>query len=124
MERTVSKDPAGNKITMRGATLYLYLAGHQRPRKIAVFDRTNMALVMTRKSATHLLVKANAYGFNHHVLQMAETADTVHLSIDSTKYEIPIAFMLEYGSFLHFKKTGFEKQIFLTEAVLEQFKVA
>jgi len=83
----------------------------------------NRMYITKRNRKKHLLIKANAYGFNHHVLENGTTFDKVMLVEGENSYLIPVADILEYGSFLWFKTQGFEKQIFMTLEQLRQYKL-
>jgi hypothetical protein len=77
-----------------------------------------------REKKKHLLIKADAYGFNYNLLNEAKRFDKVLLCIDKIdKYLIPNDYILSNGSFLWFKNEGFERQIFLKRAEIERFNV-
>jgi hypothetical protein len=77
-----------------------------------------------REKKKHLLIKADAYGFNYNLLNEAKRFDKVMLIIDNLdRYLIPKDYILSNGSFLWFKTEGFERQIFLKMTEIEKFNV-
>lgn len=93
-------------------------------RLIGMITKSTRTIVMTRKRGVHLHRISNSYGFNHYILENAFTFDTIRLSDDKGgNWKIPRQYILDNGSYLHFKSQGFEKQLFMKLEQLEQFKV-
>jgi hypothetical protein len=122
------KDKHGNKVisTHHGtfATVRLKLNEENFHREIGtvLFDKREFHV--RRQRTKHLLIKANAYGFNHYILDNAQMFDYVMLEDEHERWRIPRQTILEEGNFLHFKNNGgFELQIFMSLAQLEPFKV-
>lgn len=94
-----------------------------RHRRIGVVNLAAKTIEIRRNRAKHLFRKGNAYGFNHKLLSDAKLFNTVRLKDDESEWKIPVAFILEYGEFLHFKNSGgFERQIFVSLEKIEEFK--
>lgn len=130
-EKTLKTDESGNRIIMSGNAIVLHLRAEKKRRTIAEVDIKNRQLFMVRDRGKHLFNRADAYGFNHAVLSMAEQCEAVYLreviGPDRSvlaNYRIPIKTILESGSFLHFKTEGFERQIFLSRAIIAGFKTS
>ena len=120
---TVKTDSNGNRIVVADSgVVMLHLSGSKKPRNIGMIDRKTRIVQMKRTMDEHLMRKNNSYGFNHFLLSNAKTFDSVSLEDDYGSYLIPIKFILEYGSFLHFKEKGFETQIFLNINYLRKFE--
>lgn len=116
----VSKDEQGNCIYADKGFVYLKLASEQRTRKLAEISLPDDALVM-RRDSKHLLRKADSYGFNYELLRNARKCKKVILCLPGFIYEIPISDILERGSFLWFKEVGFERQVFLKQAIIKSY---
>ena len=106
-------DRFGNSITVEDNVIHIKVEGDQRKRKIGTVYPEQRMLVVERVRARHEFRKAQAYGFNWYILQHAKNFDMVKLCDDYGIYIIPRTDILENGSFLHFKKSGFERQIFM-----------
>lgn len=98
------------------------LNGDSRERHIGIVDIDTRILHIRRKK-NHLLEKANSYGFNYHIISEAKRFDKVCLSIGLVQYLIPNHVIISDGNFLWFKEQGFEKQIFLSVSIIENFKL-
>jgi len=92
-------------------------------RKLGMIDLLHKQILIFRR-AGHLLKKANAYGFNYQMLITAQKCKSVMLCCRQGRFEIPIKDILEKGSFLWFKHTGFERQIFLPVDVIQNYRAA
>lgn len=123
----IVEDAFGNGIIVkrRGDTLRVAvrLKGNPRERVIGEIDMPTRTLTVTRKREKHLLVKGNAYGFNHKLIAEATKFDTVKLIDDYSTWSIPREFILANGKFLLFTKQGFELQIFVSLEQLLPFKL-
>lgn len=101
----------------------LKLKGDKK-RFIGTITKSTRTFVTTRKRDVHLQNSNNSYAFNNYFLENAYTFDMIRLSDDmGNHWKIPLAYMLEHGTFLHFKVQGFEKQRFVSLEKLEQFRV-
>jgi hypothetical protein len=101
----------------------LHLKG-DKPREIGTITKSTRTIEMRRTQSKHLFRKGNAYGFNDYVLRNSQTFDWIRLSDDlGNHWKIPKAFIIENGSFLHFKQVGFERQRFLSLEQLEPYRV-
>jgi len=120
-------DEGGNKLQVKQndklIIITLLLKG-DKPRRIGKVTKSTRTIEMKRKRAIHLFRKGNAYGFCYYVLNNQTTVDWVRLSDDmGGHWKIPVKDILEKGSFLHFKKLNFEKQIFLSLEQLDEYVV-
>lgn len=113
-------DDNGNKILVNNNVIMLKLQSETHTRRIGEI-LPSRTLRMVRAREKHLLRKAQAYGFNHYVLANRTRFDFVLLCEREHHYKIPVDYILESGSFLWFKQTGFERQLFLTLEQLKQF---
>jgi hypothetical protein len=87
---------------------------NQKPRNIGWFSENGDTFHCQRNPAKHLHYKSESYGFNFELLKDGSFVWVyIHLPfggllITSRNH------ILKNGSFLHFNKVGFEKQIFLS----------
>ena len=103
--------------------LSLKLKENPKPRKIGSIVISTKTLEVKRSRDKHLFRKNNSYGFNYKILKDAKLFDSVRLSDEQSEWLIPKTFILENGSFLHFKENGgFERQIFVEIDKLDRFK--
>ena len=115
-------DGNGNSIIVDTETIYLQLSKNKGVRKlVGVINFKERYIRMNRLSTKHLLQKADSYGFNWHVLSQARKFDTVMLCTDEGVYKIPVQDIINRGQFLFFKEQGFEKQIFLTRQIINEY---
>lgn len=122
----VIKDNDGNAIISAHhgsfCIVRLRLAEENFQREIGtiVFDKREMRV--KRQRGKHLLKKANAYGFNHYILNNAKLFDFVVIEDEYTSWRIPREVMIKDGQFLHFKNSGgFELQIFVSLETLAPY---
>lgn len=126
--RTHFIDEAGlNKIhtkaTDKRITVWLQLrAEGGRKRKIGVITKSTRTMFITRKREEHLMRKLNGYGFNRYVLETAKLFDKINLKDEHSKWEIPVKYILENGTFLQFKQVGYEVQQFVSLEQLKKFE--
>src|SRR3990172_3725096 len=106
------QDTHGNTITITAGQVRLHLKG-MKPRLVGTINDTTRTLHVKRIREKHFMRVNNSYLFNHHILANAKRFDKILLEDNYGQWEIPVKFILEHGSFLHFQKLGFEKQIFL-----------
>jgi len=83
-------------------------------RRIGTINLEQRVLDIRRKRGRHLFNMNESYGFNYKLLSEAKLFDTVRLSDEHQIWKFPKQFVIDNGSFLHFKKEGFERQIFVT----------
>ena len=79
-----------------------------------------------RERDKHLHNMSASYGFNHEIFKDKTffTIDKIHLYEKGIgHYLIPVHILERFGSFLHFKQSGFEMQRFLRLDIIENFKV-
>lgn len=103
--------------------LSLKLKSENKLRRIGTVTKSTKTLEVRRKRDKHLHRLSNSYGFSYHVLDNKKSFDTVRLSDEISDWKIPLSFIMDNGSFLHFKKEGFEKQIFVTLEQIEPYRV-
>jgi len=106
---------------------YLYitlrLKGKKAGRNIGRVRLADRVLEVSRKRDKHLMLKANAYGFNEYVMRTAQKFDVVELTDEYGTYSIPRQLILNMGKYLHFKEEGFEKQLFLSLNIITNNKI-
>lgn len=102
--------------------IVLKLRGEGRSRRLGVLNIATNTLYIKRKRSQHLFKKNNSYGFNYHLLESAKRFEFIRLEDEYNEWLIPRQYLLEKGVFLHFKQIGFERQIFVPLALLEEFK--
>ena len=115
MENTLKiiPDEFGNSIIVSGNIISLKLKSETKSREIGVMNLKEKYLAVKRVREKHLLRKNNSYGFNYYILLNAKKFDKIMLSDNFGRWLIPIKLILEKGSFLRFKKQGFELQMFM-----------
>lgn len=117
-------DPLGNSLTiMMSGNVFLKLQSESKKRRLGYIDRPARTLVVERKRGKHLHWKSNSYGFNYLFLSKAKSFDTVTLKDEYGTYEIKVSTILNNGK-LHFKKQGFELQVFLALEIIQNHKIS
>jgi len=108
-----------------GMDIFITLPNEKHRRHIARINFENKTLYIKRDSQSHVLKSANAYGFNHFVLSTGQKFERmVLIETDTNKvYSVQTKYILDEGQFLHFKKNGLEKQIFVTREWLSYYQV-
>lgn len=101
----------------------LHLKGKKAGRNIGRVRLADRVLEVNRKRDKHLMLKANAYGFNEYVLREAKRFDKVELKDEYGTYLFSRQLVLDMGKYLHFKEEGFEKQIFLSLNIITNHKI-
>jgi hypothetical protein len=101
----------------------LHLKGKKAGRNIGRVRLADRVLEVSRKRDKHLMLKANAYGFNEYVLREAKRFDKIELKDDYGTYLFSRQLVLDMGKYLHFKEEGFEKQIFLSLNIITNHKI-
>ena len=122
---TVS-DEYGNNIILHNndarMVVYLKLKSESKKRRLGIINFATRTLYVKRNSAKHLFRKDSSYGFNHKLLSETKKFDSVRLQDENSEWLIPVKFILDNGSFLHFKADGFERQIFIQLNKIYDFK--
>ena len=124
--RTIS-DETGNLLICKNngkrVALSLKLIAETKTRRIGVINIARKIFEVRRKRSKHLFRANTSYGFNHKLLDEAKLFTQVRLSDESQEWLIPKEYILENGSFLHFKNPGgFERQIFIELNKITQFE--
>jgi hypothetical protein len=123
--RSISDD-YGNLVIARNngkrIILSLKLVEEDRHRRIGVVNLAQKTLSIRRSRDKHLFRKNESWGINYKLLSDSKLFDTVKISDELQDWSIPVSYILENGSFLHFKGLGFERQIFVELEKIHQFK--
>ena len=114
-------DREGNEIYKDGNAFFLKLEGETRKRKLGTMNSRVNRLQIHKIRKKHLMEKIQGYGFNYLFLKNAKSFHTIELYDEVSQWVIPKEFILENGQFLHFKKEGFELQIFMSLEKLDTF---
>jgi hypothetical protein len=122
-KKNVIEDEAGNKLIINGNRISLKFANEQYARLIGVINLENRFMFVLRTRKKHLFKKLNAYGFCYRVISEAKKFDYIKIADEFGTYLIPRKVMLDRGEFLHFKKQGFELQIFLNIHLMNRYKL-
>ena len=101
----------------------LHLKGKKAARNIGRVRLADRVLEVSRKREKHLMLKANAYGFNEYVLREAKKFDRIELTDEYGTYLFSRQLVLDMGRYLHFKEEGFEKQLFLSLNIISNHKI-
>jgi hypothetical protein len=121
-------DARGNYFTVEGdqlmtvRSIFLHLVGENKSRHIGTLYLKDRALHITRNRGKHLFRKNSSYGFNEHIIRTAVLFDTIVLKDEFGVFDIPLSIILEKGTYLEFKESGFERQIFLSLEFIEAYK--
>lgn len=122
---TISDEFANNLILANNDVrliIYLKLKAEKRKRKLGIINIATRTFYAKRNSKKHLFRKNESYGFNHKLLSETKRFDKVRLQDENSEWLIPVSYILENGSFLHFKGDGFERQIFIPLQKIVSFK--
>lgn len=101
--------------------LTLKLVSEKKFRRIGTINLEQRVIDIRRKRSKHLFNRNESYGFNYKLLADAKLFDNIRLTDEHQTWKFPKQFVLDEGSFLHFKKEGFERQIFVTLQQLSQY---
>ena len=115
-------DADGNELRIVDRTILLKLASETKTRRIGLINSKNQ-LYIKRKRIIHLHYKSDSYGFNHYIIDNAKKFSSVLLIDERGRYLIPNRVILDEGKFLYFKQEGFERQIFLSLDIINQYKI-
>ena len=121
MDKNSIVDASGNTILNEDGMLVLKLKSESKGRTIGNIKGDTLHVLRSRTK--HLLEANKFYGFNHFIISRAKQFDKVMIMDDEGAYLINNDDILEQGTFLWFNKQGFEKQIFVTLADLEKYKL-
>jgi hypothetical protein len=105
--------------------IQLKSAKEKRVRKLGYVTLNDGVYHVTRVRAKHLHQQSKSYGFCHEVLKNKTFFGIrkVHIIEDDTQhYVVPVHTFENFGSYLHFKTQGFERQRFLRIEIIETFK--
>ena len=128
-------DNSGNDLLMRvfsdennsdvGASVFLKLKKESKKRSLGNLYFKSRSFYVIRDSEKHLHRASKSFGFNWTILNDPFLdIQNIYLRVDKVnKYIIPISIFKEYGFFLNFKESGFEKQKFLKYEFIKNFKV-
>jgi len=117
------KDEEGNAMFREGNNIMLKLLDHPK-RLLGKLNFENGIISVYRDNTKHILRINNSYGFNYSMLIKSKSIkNIVIVTNDNEVYIVPTEFIFNNGEFLHFKKTGFEKQIFIGLDKIKQFKL-
>lgn len=119
----IINDEAGNKLIINGNKILIKFAKGRNAKLIGVINLENRFIFVRRTRSKHLFKKLNAYGFCYRVINEAKKFDSVKIADEFGAYLIPRQVMLDEGEFLHFKKQGFELQIFVNLFILNRYKL-
>ena len=126
-QRVILRDGENNKIiieqTGKVRHIYLQLKKESRRRRIGTINMVERRLYVNRRRGVHLLIKANAYGFNDYILKNGRLFDHILLTDETGVWNIPVKNILADGKYLWFNKVGFEKQIFVTLEQLREYSL-
>jgi hypothetical protein len=103
-------------------SIALQLALEKKTRHIGTLYVKDRVLKIKRTRSRHLFLKNNSYGFNEHIIRTAILFDRVILNDEFGVFDIPREVILSKGTYLDFKQIGFEKQIFLSLEIIQQYK--
>lgn len=122
-KRHIIEDDVGNKLIINGNRILIKFVKERSAKLIGVINLENRFMFVRRTRSKHLFKKLNAYGFCYRVISEAKKFDNVKISDDYGTYLIPRQVMLDEGKFLHFKKQGFELQIFINLHTINRYKL-
>ena len=112
----------GDKLYFHESGIELKLKSEKKTRKIFSFDGGAIIKRVFKKN----IMRANeSIGFNYEALKILrdkyKRKDIYVVMGRKKKYKVPISEIISKGTFLHFKETGFELQIFYKVGDLEQW---
>lgn len=119
----IIEDEVGNKLIINGNRILMKFVNERYAKLIGVINLENRFMFVRRTRSKHLFKKLNAYGFCYRIISEAKKFDFVKIADDYGTYLIPRQVMLDEGEFLHFKKQGFELQIFVNLHTINRYKL-
>jgi hypothetical protein len=105
-------------------SIWIHLSSENKSRNIGVLYVKDRVLKIKRNRARHLFKKNNSYGLNEHIIRTAILFDHILIDDDYGVYRIPREEIIDKGTYLDFKQIGFEKQIFLSLEIIEQYRTS
>lgn len=98
-----------------------------KPKCIGTYDENRKALYVVRTKSKHLHKNSDSYGFNHDMLEeLFGICDVVIITEKDGKniyvYTIPFFELMRNRFFLHFKKQGYERQVFIKHSIISNYK--
>ena len=110
------RDKWGNKLTVNEHGIYLKTKSSDREKKVLAFRYGGVIKHIKKNHIMTSLISGPMIGFNYEALKILKTKRVKWIWImsyaEKTKGKILLKKLLEEGEFLHFKKVGFERQIF------------
>lgn len=122
-KREILRDNDGNVIYNKDGFVCVKLVEESHGRRIGYFNEKTGEISVPKDISTHLLKKADAYGINYDVLKQYPGLKTIIIHDSTGQYNIPKDDWINKGSFLWFKREGFERQSFLSRDIMYQYKV-
>lgn len=114
------RDTYGNRIYMKWNDIFLRLADSQESRKLGWIDGDNLVVI---RNSRHIMRCNNSWWFNYVLMSNLDRDMNVIVrsSLKSKTYWIcKVRDIMDNGTFLHFLRQGFERQIFMR---LENFSI-
>lgn len=102
--------------------IMIHLASENKSRHIGVLYVKDKTLRVKRTRSKHLFIKNNSYGFNEHIIRTAILFDKILIEDEHGLFLVPREEIMNNGTYLDFKEIGFEKQIFLSLEIIEQYR--
>ncbi len=126
-ETSFQKDEFGNKLMIfryeKSIRLALNLKNEGRNRMLGIINLASRTMLIKRKRNVHLYEIAKSYCFNFQMLVKAKTFDDIILEDEYSKWKVPRVWMLENCRSMGYYDRGFETQVMISLAQLEQFKL-
>ncbi len=110
----IINDDAGNSLSLEGEKIFL--STKKERRMIGeLIDSKGMRAYRKKVTRNHIFNQNDSWGICYAVLDFLEDEDVIALFYIAQKkcYSLTKAQVLEKGSFLWFKKEGFERQLFI-----------
>lgn len=117
------EDKDGNVLYTEGRgdlKWYTLLSSATAPKLIGTMSGN--ILQVKRDKSKHLMRINNSYGFSDLMVQNLPPDASVLVKDQDGEYLIPKRVFLQSGSYLAFKKSGYETQIFLSLDVIHRYK--
>lgn len=120
-------DKDGNRLMISDKGIHLKLAGQTETKQILTFKNGGVVKFVSRKNIFQPEGGKAMVGFNYNSLKLlqakAKRIKFLHVAIYGGYKKVAIDDLLKDGMFLHFLKSGFEKQIFYyVENMTDQIK--
>ncbi len=114
-------DSNGNKLFFMPKGIYLSLNNQKKRKKIFSISPEGYVTKYVKKS--NIMRTNQMIGFNFEAIKLLDEHKRINdiiICIGKDTYKLSIDMLLIYGKFLHFKKQGFEKQLFYPINKLEK----